>query len=139
MRLIQLLPALATGLALLLVGCAQPAMAAGAGANLSIQPGDRVVFLGDSITAGATYLVSTDIYYSLYCPGVDIAFVHNAGIPGDTAPGGFARLEKDVLAFHPTVVTICFGMNDGRYPPEPGKAVEDRLGSNAVNEDRSPR
>jgi lysophospholipase L1-like esterase len=89
--------------------------------------GDRVVFLGDSITAGASYLQNVVLYFTLHEPGTDIQFVHNAGIPGDTAPGGFDRLERDVLKYQPTVVTICFGMNDGRVAPEPGQQPEDRL------------
>ncbi len=38
--------------------------------------------------------------------------VHNAGISGDTTTGGLKRLERDVLAYKPHLVTIMFGMND---------------------------
>jgi lysophospholipase L1-like esterase/pimeloyl-ACP methyl ester carboxylesterase len=38
--------------------------------------------------------------------------VRNAGISGDTSKGGLARLERDVLAHKPHLVTIMFGMND---------------------------
>ncbi len=45
---------------------------------------------------------------------------YNAGVSGDTVSGGYAggietRLKRDVLPWHPTVVTIMLGMNDGRY------------------------
>ena len=44
----------------------------------------------------------------------------NAGVGGDTVRGGGAgpiavRLERDVIAHRPTVVTIMLGMNDGGY------------------------
>ncbi len=39
----------------------------------------------------------------------------NAGWSGDTAPGGLARLDRDVLSLRPTLVVACYGMNDGRY------------------------
>ena len=38
--------------------------------------------------------------------------VINAGVGGDTAGGGLARLERSVLAHHPDVVTVSFGLND---------------------------
>jgi lysophospholipase L1-like esterase len=100
---------------------------AASGAEPVFRPGDRVVFQGDSITAGSTYLKPIALYFSLFYPGGDIAFVQNAGVPGDTAPGGFDRMERDILKYNPTVVTICFGMNDGRVAPDPGKKPEDRL------------
>jgi lysophospholipase L1-like esterase len=45
---------------------------------------------------------------------------YNAGVGGDTVRGGWAgdaatRLERDVIAWKPTVVTIMLGMNDGGY------------------------
>jgi lysophospholipase L1-like esterase len=50
----------------------------------------------------------------------------NAGVSGDTVEGGHGgdmetRVKRDVLPFHPTVVTIMLGMNDGRYTTEYGK------------------
>ncbi|MDX9982547.1 MAG: GDSL-type esterase/lipase family protein, partial [Lentisphaeria bacterium] len=36
----------------------------------------------------------------------------NCGISGDSAAGGFARLDWDVLVHKPTVATIMMGMND---------------------------
>jgi lysophospholipase L1-like esterase len=53
-------------------------------------------------------------YFALRYPDVKISF-RNAGWSGDTAPGGMERLQRDVLSLKPTVVTICFGMNDGGY------------------------
>ena len=47
---------------------------------------------------------------------------YNAGVGGDTVRGGGAgpidvRLERDVIALKPTVVTVMLGMNDGGYKP----------------------
>lgn len=38
--------------------------------------------------------------------------VLNAGVSGDSAPGGAKRLERDVLARRPDLVVISFGLND---------------------------
>ena len=110
-------------LSILLVGLYQPARAAPA-----LRAGDRVVFLGDSITAlgggpdGYVSLVAAAI--TLRCPGLDIDYLANAGVPGDTAPGGLKRLQADVLNQKPTFVTICFGMNDARAAPYDDKTYE---------------
>ena len=82
-----------------------------------LKSGDRVVFLGDSITALGDYTRLVMSYVTMREPGVAITFLRNAGVPGDTAPGGVKRLANDVLSQKPTVVSICFGMNDGRVPP----------------------
>ena len=76
--------------------------------------GTRLVFLGDSITEQLTYTRYVMNYFALRYPDVKISF-RNAGWSGDTAPGGMERLQRDVLSLKPTVVTICFGMNDGGY------------------------
>ena len=81
------------------------------------RPGDRVVMLGDSITEGKTYTSEAINYITMRNPGMDITFVRNAGLRGDTAAGSMNRLQKDVIDYKPTVVTICFGMNDGRVSP----------------------
>lgn len=38
--------------------------------------------------------------------------LYNAGIGGNNTSHGIARLERDVLAYDPDFVTICFGTND---------------------------
>jgi len=42
-------------------------------------------------------------------PGVSIA---NAGVSGDTATQGLARLDRDILSLQPDLVLISFGLND---------------------------
>ena len=38
--------------------------------------------------------------------------VLNAGVSGDSAPGGARRLERDVMARKPDLVVVAFGLND---------------------------
>ena len=80
-------------------------------ADCMLKSGDRMVFLGDSITEQRMYTRYAMDYFALRCPGAKIEF-RNAGWGGDTAVGGFKRLTRDVLDLKPTVVSICYGMND---------------------------
>ena len=50
------------------------------------------------------------IFTVLY-PNVPINII-NAGISGDSAPGGLKRLERDVISYHPDLTVVCFGLND---------------------------
>jgi lysophospholipase L1-like esterase len=76
---------------------------------------DRVVFLGDSITALHTYSRLVEVAVRLRHPDWSITFV-NAGVGGNTVRDALERLEVDVLAHAPTVVFVNFGMNDASYP-----------------------
>lgn len=80
-----------------------------------LHPGDRVVFLGDSITAGFQYTRFIESFVRLRHPELVLSFA-NVGIGGQTALDAVARLEHDVLQFKPTVVFVNFGMNDASYP-----------------------
>jgi lysophospholipase L1-like esterase len=99
------------------------AMHAGGGAAGSegfyIHPGDTVVFYGDSITEQRLYTVFTELYALTRYPKLNAKFVHS-GWGGDRVTGGGGgpvdvRLERDVFAYKPDVLTIMLGMNDGRY------------------------
>jgi lysophospholipase L1-like esterase len=79
--------------------------------DFALRDGDTVVFLGDSITAARTYGKLIENYTLLRFPDRKVRFV-NAGRGGDTAAGGLKRLEKDVFAHNPTVVTVAYGVND---------------------------
>ena len=84
----------------------------------------RIVFLGDSITAApGSYSIPLITYLSLRYPKLQVSY-RNAGVSGDTAPGGLARLDTDVLSVHPTVVSICFGMNDAGVAGTPEQRYE---------------
>jgi lysophospholipase L1-like esterase len=76
--------------------------------------GDRIVFLGDSITEQYQYSSYIELYLTTRFPNWSLTFL-NAGISGDTAAGGASRFDTHVLAEKPTAVTIDFGMNDGEY------------------------
>lgn len=78
------------------------------------QKGDRIVFLGDSITEQYQYSTDIELYLTTRFPGWNLVFL-NAGIGGDTANGGAGRFQTHVLDEKPTAVTINFGMNDGGY------------------------
>ena len=90
-----------------LVGGERPVAAA----DFALRDGDTVVFLGDSITAARTYTKIIENYTLLRFPERRIRYF-NAGIGGDTAAGALARLERDVFSCNPTVLTVCFGLND---------------------------
>ncbi len=76
--------------------------------------GDRVMFLGDSITEQYQYSSDIERYLATRFPAWKLSFL-NAGIGGDTATGGANRFQQHVLDEKPTIVTINFGMNDGGY------------------------
>lgn len=79
-----------------------------------ISDGDRIVFLGDSITQQRLYTTFLEAYLTGRFPDHDLSFV-NAGWGGDTAEGANRRLQRDVLVHRPTLVFVNFGMNDGKY------------------------
>ena len=93
-----------------------------------LRDGDRVVFFGDSITVAHTFSRAVEEYVLTRDADKRISFI-NAGVGGHTASDGLARLEVDVLAHHPTVVVINFGMNDSAYPDgSDGAAFERNMG-----------
>ncbi len=90
-------------------------------APFAIKNGDTIVFYGDSITAQRLYTVFTEAYIVTRFPHLNVRFVHS-GWGGDTVYGGAGgpidlRLDRDVIAYKPTVMTIMLGMNDAGYRP----------------------
>ncbi|HZL29001.1 MAG TPA: SGNH/GDSL hydrolase family protein [Acidobacteriaceae bacterium] len=84
-----------------------------------------VVLYGDSITAQRLYTRFAEEFVLTRYPLLHIHFV-NAGVPGDTTYGGYAgamaeRVNRDVAPFHPAMITVMLGMNDGGYVPESPK------------------
>lgn len=98
--------------------------------NYQSYPSPTIVFLGDSVTHGCFELFEKkdkkievvcdfkSVYHSQLKKMLNNIFpcapinVINSGISGDTAQGGFLRLERDVLKFNPDLVVICYGLND---------------------------
>ncbi|MEA4823198.1 MAG: SGNH/GDSL hydrolase family protein [Clostridiaceae bacterium] len=89
------------------------------------------VFFGDSVTEGCfglyptsygfdTYRDPAAVYHAQLAPMLrakygDIAVI-NAGVSGDNAHHALERLDRDVLAYHPDTVVVCFGLNDVFHP-----------------------
>jgi len=73
-----------------------------------------VVALGDSITAGGPDAAWPALLQEHLRSGYpQVAWkVVNAGVPGDTAPLGYARFDRDAAAAGPQLVLIAFGLND---------------------------
>jgi lysophospholipase L1-like esterase len=77
-----------------------------------LRAGNRVVCLGDSITADPEgYVTMARDVLRLARPDEGIELV-NAGAPGNTAADMLARFERDVLSREPDWVTISAGVND---------------------------
>ena len=106
--------------AFLLLALIAPAVAQ-ADEPFFLKDGDRVVFYGDSITDQRLYTVFTEAFVATRFPDLKVDFIHS-GWGGDRVTGGGGgridtRLDRDVIAYKPTVVTIMLGMNDASYRP----------------------
>lgn len=81
----------------------------------ALKKGDRIVFLGDSITQGGVgpkgyvTVIKQELEKKHKDLGIEII---GAGISGNKVPDLQRRLEKDVLAKKPTIVVIYIGIND---------------------------
>lgn len=95
-----------------LIGCTLGAIAAEPAA-LAIKNGDKIAFLGDSITqAGAKkdgYV--TLVMVALKQQGLEVSHVP-AGIAGHRSNDMLGRLEKDVLSKNPQWMVLSCGVND---------------------------
>jgi len=88
---------------------------------LAIQDGQRVVFIGDSITdcgrrgeaapLGEGYVSMVVALVTARYPERNITFV-NEGIGGDVATGLRERWDDDVLVHRPDWVSVMVGIND---------------------------
>jgi len=95
-------------------------------------PPVTIAFLGDSVTQGCFEIYQKDEnalatvhdrmsgywncvqkIFSLFYPEVPVTCI-NAGLSGTTAFVGLHRVERDVLAYNPDLVVVCFGLNDCR-------------------------
>lgn len=109
-----------------------PATPPSAVSDFALHDGDHVVLYGDSIMDQRLYSTFIEEYVLTRFPTWNIQWTQS-GVGGDKVSGGAAgpidqRIQRDVLPYQPTVVTIMLGMNDGYYrPPNPAiqKTYED--------------
>ena len=85
-----------------------------ASAEIAVKSGDKIAFLGDSITAGGWGNPAG--YVRLVIAGLDANGVKAepvpAGISGHKSDQMLARLDKDVLSKKPQWMTLSCGVND---------------------------
>ncbi len=115
-----------TGLNRCFVGlAAAAAIAVGAAQSFAadiLKSDDLVAVCGDSITEQKDYSVDIEAYL-LMCRAAGPVRTAQFGWSGDDVVWIFNRgSEKDILSIHPTIVTTCFGMNDGGY-----RAITDQI------------
>jgi lysophospholipase L1-like esterase len=79
--------------------------------NAIFQKGDRVCFVGNSITHAGEFHHNIFQYYVTRFPSQPVSFF-NCGISGDVTGGIISRMESDILIHKPTHVVIMIGMND---------------------------
>ncbi len=93
-----------------------------------LRDGQRVLFLGDSITFAGDYIAYLDAYLFTRFPDQKFELI-NLGLPSETVsglsepdhpyprPDVHERLERALAKTKPDVVVVCYGMNDGIYYP----------------------
>ena len=98
--------------------------------NLTANAPVTIVFLGDSVTQGcfecymtgpnsletvfdypSAYSTRIREMFSILYPNVQVNII-DSGISGDGTMGGIARLDRDVLSYHPDLVVVSYGLND---------------------------
>jgi acyl-CoA thioesterase I len=89
-----------------------------------------IVCLGDSLTAGygASFEQSYPAWLQRRLTAAHLNYrVINAGVSGDRVADGLARLQSDVLRFHPAIVIVALGSNDPGHTP--AAEWEEQLGT----------
>ena len=132
----------AAGLALVLALVLVPGEALGI--EWPPRPKERVVFLGDSITQNGLYVRYLDAYLQTRFPDRDVEVI-NLGLSSETLAGTsepdhpyprpdiHSRLARALELSRPTLVFVCYGMNDGLYaPPDPARIEPYRQGIETV-------
>ena len=76
--------------------------------------GERIVFLGNSITHQGFYESYIWLYYMTHFPDKKI-YILNGGSGGDVVGQMNERFEDDILRMDPNIVILTFGMNDSGY------------------------
>ncbi|MBL9117316.1 MAG: SGNH/GDSL hydrolase family protein [Verrucomicrobiaceae bacterium] len=96
-----------------------------------VQPGEKLLFLGDSITQGGTYVAlidaaiiahAADKHYDIVSAGLSSETVSGLSEPGHAGgkfprPDLHERLDRVLAVVKPKVAVACYGMNCGIYMP----------------------
>lgn len=97
--------------------------------------GDRVCFVGNSITNSGEFHHNLLLYFITRFPNQKLRF-YNCGIAGDLTISVLRRMDEDILKHQPTHAIIMLGMNDvnrtlyGKLPTQNTDTIEMR--SNAI-------
>lgn len=84
--------------------------------GLLLKTGDKLAIVGDSITEQKMYSRIIENYLTACVPNLQVS-VRQYGWSGEKTDGFLRRMDRDCLTFQPTIVTLCYGMNDARYRP----------------------
>src|SRR6266498_2808593 len=96
-------------LSVLLFGAALTVAAAPPQQPSKLQRGDFLAVCGDSITEQKLYCRFIEEYL-LMCQPSNLRIMQ-LGWNGETSWGFLSKMPDEALRFHPSAVTICFGMN----------------------------
>lgn len=117
----------------LLVSASTPNLSA----EIAVKSGDKIAFLGDSITAGGWGNPAG--YVRLVIAGLEANGIHAepvpAGISGHKSDQMLARLEKDVLSKNPQWMTLSCGVNDVWHGPR-GVPLDDEMAKSGTYDDK---
>lgn len=82
--------------------------------------GDKVVFVGNSITMNGGFYHQLALYYATSYPNQRVDFI-NCGINGNFSNNVLSRMDEDILVHKLTWAVVMLGMNDVRkelYHPD---------------------
>lgn len=87
-----------------------------ASTEIELEQGDFVAICGDSITQQQLYSAFIESYLAMCKPEPELEAMC-MGWSGETSLTFLKRMDNDAIPFKPSVVTLCFGMNDGGHTP----------------------
>lgn len=106
-------------------------------AEINVKSGEKIAFLGDSITAGGWGNPAG--YVKLVIAGLEANGVKAepvpAGISGHKSDQMLARLDKDVLSKKPQWMTLSCGVNDVWHGPR-GVPLDDAMAKSGTYDDK---
>lgn len=101
-------------------------------AQEALKKNDRIVFLGDSITAAGArksgYITMASEAIAKAYPELNVELI-GAGIGGHKVPDCQKRLSKDVLQKNPSIVFIYLGINDVWHWTHPAVVARGKKGT----------